>query len=176
MADDKDLPQRIQSSLLNSIPAVAPEIGSKLSLASMRTQASSLCVAAAIVASSTLVFPDEAEPLISVKQPRGMPPAIAFNSEMPVESISGLGRTSSRDAGRTATRRSERAMCLRTAALLSNATGKNGEGLGFNGRVDIETSRQKRSGLVLPGREPEYFAFYSPNEILLLDREVVKRG
>src|SRR6266436_344460 len=149
MADGKDFPQRIQSNLRKSTPAAAPETGSKLSLASIRTQASSFCVASAIVASSTLVFPDEAEPLISVKQPRGMPPAIAFNSGMPVESISGLGRISNRDAGRTATRRSERAMSLRMAVLLSsNTAGKNGEWLAFNGRVDIETSRQKRSGLV----------------------------
>jgi len=37
--------------------------------------------------------------------------------------------------------------------------------------VDIETSRQKDSGLVLPGREQRYFAFYSPKRILLLDKE-----
>src|SRR6266498_1183154 len=160
MADDKDFPQRIQSNLLKSMPAAAPEIGSKLSLASIRTQASSFCVASAIVASSTVVFPDEAEPQISVKQPRGMPPAIAFNSAMPVESISGLGRTSNRDAGRTATRRSERVMCLKMAAFFpSNPAGKNGEGLVFNGRVDIETSRQKDLGWYCPVANQSFSLF-----------------
>ena len=112
-------PHRIQSSLLKSIPADSPEAGSRLSLASIRTQVSSRRVAAAIIATSTLVFPQEAGPQISVREPRGMPPVIASTSEMPVESISGLGRTSSRDAGRTAPRLSERAIYVSTAAFLS---------------------------------------------------------
>src|SRR5947207_9163942 len=107
MADNKDFPHRTQSNLLKFRSAAVPELGSKLSLASINTQDSSRRVAAAIVASSTLVFPDKGAPQISVRQPRGMPPVNVSSSGMPVESISGLGRTSSRDARRTAASRSD---------------------------------------------------------------------
>src|SRR5579863_7442730 len=107
--DCPDLPHRIQSNLLKSKPAAAAEAGSKLSLASIRTQVSPRRVAAAIVARSRLVFPEDAGPQISLRQPRGRPPVMASTSGTPVESISGWGRTSSRDAVRTAARRSEAA-------------------------------------------------------------------
>src|SRR6266404_1985665 len=177
---------RIQSSFVKSRPAAVPDVGSKLSLASIRTHDSSLRDAAAIVASSTLVFPDEAVPQISVKQPRGMPPVIASSSAMPLDSISGLGRTSSCDAGLTEIRRSECAICLRTAARLclricsgqeSNPVGKSGKVPAFSGRVDIETSRQKDLGWCCPvWQNQSRFAFYSPKRFCYCTKWVVKRN
>jgi len=66
--------QRIQSKRVRSMPAAAPEGGWKESPASMSVQVSPRRVAAARVASNTLVRPEEVGPLISVRQPRGRPP------------------------------------------------------------------------------------------------------
>ena len=160
-----------------STPAAAPDSGSKLSLASIRTQVSSCWLAAAIAASSTLVLPEEADPQISDRQPRGMPPVSASTSDTPVESISGRGRTSSRDAGRTSSNRPESAICLRILAFFSLRfrSGEAGnpaaivslklcfgsaeafrkrESPAFCGNADMRTSGRK-SGLVLSGAEPE---------------------
>jgi len=104
---DNKPPHLTHKSLPKPTPAVAADSGSKLSLASIRTQVSSRRVAAAIAASSRLVLPEESGPQISDKHPRGIPPLIASTSAMPVESISGLGLTSSRDAGRTSINRFE---------------------------------------------------------------------
>jgi len=49
-----------------------------------------------------LVLPEEAGPQSSVKQPRGKPPVSESSSRMPLETISGAGRTSKREAGVTA--------------------------------------------------------------------------
>ena|SRR5205823_3912480 len=133
--------------------AVCPDAGSKLSLASISTHVSPSRVAAAIAASRRLVFPDEAPPQISVRHPRGMPaPVIASTSFTPVEIISGRGRTSSLDAGRTSASRSDPAICFSSAARFSwnscNPAGNcrdhaDKEGAIFSGEADMETSRQK---------------------------------
>lgn len=187
-----DFPHLTQSNLLKSIRALAPELGSKLSLASIRTQDSPRCVAAANVASSTLVFPDEGGPHISVKHPRGMPPVKASSSGIPLEIISGLGRTSSCDAGRTPVRRSDWEMCLRAASLRETPTSRKSgdkwgtcfpsviaakydEGPVVVASVDMETSRQRKIGAGLPECESSRFAFYSPIRILLPRRKVVKK-
>src|SRR5277367_2114333 len=49
-----------------------------------------------------LVLPEEAVPQISVRQPRAKPPVSASSCGMPLETISGAGRTSRREAGTTA--------------------------------------------------------------------------
>src|SRR5215469_3164145 len=60
----EELPHLTHNNLLKSIPALAPELGSKLSLASIKTQLSGHRVAAASAATSTVVFPEEAAPQI----------------------------------------------------------------------------------------------------------------
>ena len=94
-------PQRTHSSRSNSIPAAAADCGSRASLASTTAQNSPRRVAAASAASSTVVRPEEAGPQISVRQPRGRPPVSASIAAMPLETISGAGRTASREAGVT---------------------------------------------------------------------------
>jgi hypothetical protein len=59
-------------------------------------------VAAASADKSKVVLPEEAGPQISVKQPRGSPPVSASIAAIPLETISGAGRTASREAGVTA--------------------------------------------------------------------------
>src|SRR3954468_12590460 len=116
-----------------------------------------------------------------------MPPVIASTSTMPVESISGLGRTSKRDAGRTSNTRPESAICFKTPAffssrirsgeggnpaastLLKSSAGlveafKKTESPAFNGSEDMRTSGRKiRAGTARP-RNQSSFAFYSPKE------------
>jgi hypothetical protein len=58
-------------------------------------------VAAASADSKTLVRPEEAGPQISLKHPRGSPPESSSISRIPLETISGAGRISSRDAAVT---------------------------------------------------------------------------
>jgi hypothetical protein len=48
-----------------------------------------------------VVRPEEAGPQISVKQPRGRPPVRASTAAMPLDTISGTGRTANREAGVT---------------------------------------------------------------------------
>jgi hypothetical protein len=48
-----------------------------------------------------LVLPDEAEPQISVRQPRASPPANESSCGIPLDTISGAGRISRREAGTT---------------------------------------------------------------------------
>src|SRR6202022_3346678 len=83
------------------MPAAAAEAASSASVVSTRAQTSSRRVAAARAASSTLVRPEEAKPEISLRHPRGRPPVRESISRMPLETLSGEGRTASRDAGVT---------------------------------------------------------------------------
>src|SRR6266446_203690 len=84
------------------MPAAAADAGSNASLASTSAQTSPRCVARASAKSNTLVLPDEAVPQISVRQPRARPPVSKSSCGMPLETISGAGRTSRREAGTTA--------------------------------------------------------------------------
>jgi hypothetical protein len=84
------------------MPAAAADAGSNASLASTSAQTSPRCVARASAKSSTLVLPDEAVPQISVRQPRARPPVSKSSCGIPLETISGDGRTSRRAAGTTA--------------------------------------------------------------------------
>jgi len=59
-------------------------------------------VARASARSNTLVLPEEAVPQISVRQPRARPPVSKSSCGMPLETISGAGRTSRHEAGTTA--------------------------------------------------------------------------
>jgi len=93
------VPHRTHSNRLKSIPAAAADKGSSASLTSTSAHASLRRVAAASVASNMLVRPEEAGPQISVMHPRGRPPESSSISGMPLETISGAGRTSRREAG-----------------------------------------------------------------------------
>src|SRR5271169_1333017 len=84
------------------MPAAAADDGSKASLASTSAQTSPRAVARASAKSNTLVLPEEAVPQISVRQPRGRPPVSKSSCGMPLDAISGAGRTSRREAGTTA--------------------------------------------------------------------------
>ena len=95
-------PHRTHSKRLISMPAAAADAGSKASLASTSAQTSPRWVAWARAKSKTLVLPDEAVPQISVRQPRGRPPVSKSSCGMPLDTISGAGRVSSREAGTTA--------------------------------------------------------------------------
>ncbi len=95
-------PQRTQSRRLISMPAAAADAGSRASLESTRAQTSPRWVARARAESSTLVLPEEAAPQISVRQPRAKPPLNASSEGMPLGTISGAGRTASREAGTSA--------------------------------------------------------------------------
>ena len=97
----RSCPHRTQSNLSKATFAAAAEWGSKASVTSTRAHTSCLCVAAARAATNTLVRPDEAGPKISVRHPRGSPPVRASIAWIPVETISGAGRASSRDAAVT---------------------------------------------------------------------------
>jgi hypothetical protein len=100
---------------------------------------------------------------------------------MPLESISGLGRTSNRDAGRTSSTRPEAAICPKTLAffscrLRSGEAGnpaasaslktwcclaeafESAESIACSGSEDMGPQAE-RSGLVLPGSKPELFRF-----------------
>jgi hypothetical protein len=55
-------------------------------------------VAAAKAAKSRVVRPEDAGPQISVRHPRGKPPVMASRAGMPLETISGAGRVSRREA------------------------------------------------------------------------------
>src|SRR5579885_1370001 len=107
MTAESFLPHLTNKNIAKLNPAAAPDSGSKLSLESIRTQDSSRRVAAARTARSVLVLPEEGDPQSSDKQPRGKPPASASIWAMPDEAISGFGRTSSREAGRTSTKRAD---------------------------------------------------------------------
>src|SRR5208337_1235568 len=84
------------------MPAAAADAGLNASLESTSAQTSPRWVARASAKSSTLVLPDEAVPQISVRQPRARPPVSKSSCGMPLETISGAGRTSRREAGTTA--------------------------------------------------------------------------
>src|ERR1700687_3431663 len=94
-------PHRTHSKRLISIPAAAADAGLNASLASTSAQTSPRWVARASAKSNTLVLPDEAVPQISVRQPRARPPVSESSCGMPLETISGAGRTSRREAGTT---------------------------------------------------------------------------
>jgi hypothetical protein len=69
---------------------------------------------------------------------------------MPVESISGRGRTSRREAGRTSANHSEPEMCFRTLARFSSTfaklDGKNAGCPALHGREDIADLGRKLAG------------------------------
>jgi len=71
-----------------STRALAPDVGSKVSLQSIRAHVSSCPVAKARAESNKLVRPDDAAPWISVIAPRGNPFKTASISETPVGTIS----------------------------------------------------------------------------------------
>ena len=100
----KFAPQRTHNKRSISTPAAAADGGSSISPASTSAQNSPRRVAAANAASSKVVRPEEAGPQISVRQPRGKPPVRASIAAMPLELISGAGRTARREAGTTPAR------------------------------------------------------------------------
>jgi hypothetical protein len=87
-----------------------------------------------------LVLPEEAAPQISVRQPRGKPPVNESSCGIPLEAISGAGRTSSRDAGTTAASLGATPTAANICAALltgflggfsaNSSGGQNGEGGG----------------------------------------------
>src|SRR6202142_4611963 len=83
------------------MPAAAADAGFNAALASTSAQTSPRWVARANAKSKTLVLPDEAAPQISVRQPRAKPPVSASSCGMPLDTISGAGRTARREAGTT---------------------------------------------------------------------------
>ena len=99
LLNETSSPQRTHNRRSRSTLAAANDCGSRVSLASMRAQYSPRRVAAAKAASITLVRPEEAGPQSSVRHPRGRPPVRASSAAMPLLTISGAGRISSREAG-----------------------------------------------------------------------------
>jgi hypothetical protein len=171
------IPHRTQSIFSKSTPATAAERGLKASLISTRAHASCRWVAAARVANSTLVRPDEAGPQISVRHPRGSPPVSTSIAWTPLETICGMGRTSNREAGVTpaslgiADKRWQTSVDQTGAAT---ATKRPGAAVETSGKVDMETSGfQGTSGPAQALGRIFIFAFYS---LLLLPcrAEVVK--
>jgi hypothetical protein len=100
------------------------------------------CVAAAKAANNTLVRPEEAGPQISVRHPRGRPPVSASSSRTPLETISGVGRISSRDAAVTPASLGTADRRLKTNADHSEAAMATGRPAAAveTGEDDIETS------------------------------------
>ncbi len=185
-------PQRTHSSRSNSIPAAAADCGSRASLASTTAQNSPRPVAAASAANSKVVRPEEAGPQISVRQPRGRPPVRASIAAMPLETISGAGRTANREAGVTPA--SLESMKGRKSSLRRARLGEKlrpGRLRADFGRIFIKNKRaalgrrsgnhcgrhrflgkfQGTPGLGSPGG---VFAFYSPLRILRPPAEIVK--
>jgi hypothetical protein len=62
------------------------------------------------------VRPEEAGPQISLKHPRGNPPASSSISRIPLETISGVGRISNRDAAVTPANLGNAARRFKTSA------------------------------------------------------------
>src|SRR5581483_11087982 len=149
------------------MPAADADVGSNAFIVSTSAHTSWRLVAAASAASMTLVDPEEAAPQISERHPRGSPPASASTSVIPADTISGRGRTSSRDAGRTS-------VSLGTAeSRFSRAgPGSTGKITGWcagsanTGNEDMRTSdfREREPGGGLPANQSS-FAFYSPREL-----------
>jgi hypothetical protein len=132
------------------------------------------------VASSTLVRPEEADPQISLRHPRGSPPVSASISRMPLEIISGEGRTARREAGVTPASFGTVASCFRThaASLSKTATGwppatceqTNGED-----NFDLRNFRERDFAGASEGcLEADIFAFYSPKRLCLCGISFVK--
>jgi hypothetical protein len=67
----------------------------------MTAQNSRRHVAAASADNIKVLRPEEAGPQISVRQPRGRPPVSMSMAAMPLDTISGAGRTASREAAVT---------------------------------------------------------------------------
>src|ERR1700735_4913778 len=67
----------------------------------MTAQNSRRPVAAASADNIKVLRPEEAGPQISVRQPRGRPPVSVSMAAMPLDTISGAGRTASREAAVT---------------------------------------------------------------------------
>src|SRR6266481_1434487 len=83
-----------------NVPSPLPQLQPTLESTSAQTSPSR--VARPKAESRMLVRPEEAGPQISVRHPRGKPPVRASSSRMPLETMSGDGRTCKREAGVTA--------------------------------------------------------------------------
>src|ERR1700751_644775 len=153
----------------------------------MSVQTSSRRVAAASAESNTLVRPEDSGPQISVRHPRGRPPVRASNGEIPVDAVSGAGRTSSRVAGVTPVSFGAPDKCFSRAAALfwaefgSATTGKQKGASTSKIREDIDSSgisgsagsrELPESGRIK--RKFNTFAFYSPKEFCYRDPVFVK--
>ena len=150
------------------MPAAAADSGCKLSPASTRAQISWRRVASARAVSMKLVRPEDARPKISVRAPRGKPPVSASMEEMPLDTIAGAGRTSSREPGTTPWGSS--------SSRLRPGSGKGpGKGMVSGGKEARITAEGIRDlGIRLGTGDPAYFAFCSPSEILRRQAGVVK--
>jgi len=87
------------------------------------------------------VRPEETGPHISVKQPRGSPPVSASISHTPLETISGTGRTVSREAGVTSANLGNADRRSKTRAgefEATEATGRRTASVGKSGKDDME--------------------------------------
>src|SRR6266496_2542995 len=90
-----------------------------------------------------------------------MPPVTASSSAIPEASISGRGRTSKCEAGRTSANFSDLAMCCKKLALLaSKSAGKSETEAVFNGREDMQDLRAN-GDWCCSGGDQSSFAFYS---------------
>ena len=193
-------PQRTHNSRSNSTPAAAADCGSRASLASTSAQHSPRRVAAASAASSKVVRPEEAGPQISVRQPRGRPPVRTSIATIPLDTISGAGRTANCEAGVTPAslasleveaewKNRSRKSSLRRAALgekLRPGRLRASFGIFFNKNKRAALGRRsgnhcgrhrflgKISGNAGAGKPRGIFAFYSPFRIVRSGAEIVK--
>jgi hypothetical protein len=117
------------------------------------------------------VRPDDAGPQISLKHPRGQPPVNASKARMPLETISGMGRTSKREAGVTWASfgtEDKTAPSFFSAGSATKMKGRLEAAKSTAGKADITSSEivsELASQNELKRREPSMFAFYSPNEL-----------
>src|SRR5580698_5983276 len=148
--------------------------------------------------SSKVVRPEEAGPQISVRQPRGRPPVRPSIAAMPLDTISGTGRTANREAGVTpaslASVAVEKARCGGRPSVHSPSVKSSApEGCGQTSppssliktkrrpwAAEVETTAedidssgkfQGSSGVESPAG---CFAFYSPLKILRPAAQIVK--
>src|SRR3979411_3240745 len=130
-----------------------------------------------------LVLPDEADPQISVRQPRARPAVNESNCRIPLDTISGEGRISRREAGTT--RASLGAMLAEASIwstlvagfLAADFSGQFGAGEKekIKGRLvaadektveaDILTRNCQRTRARLSSGQISIFAFYSPSAV-----------
>jgi hypothetical protein len=151
-------------------------------------------VAAASADKSKVVLPEEAGPQISVRQPRGSPPVSASIEAIPLETISGAGRTANREAEVTPASLASpanppgKALCGGRPVPKSSApvgcgqTGAPSFSSKIKGRpwaAEVETTAEDINSSGISGntgfwKPSGVFAFYSPTRILRLRRKLVK--